>query len=156
MPASNQPGAPPKRGMIFLIEIRHSDEPRPQQSASMTPTTKPLLGAVAAQAAAPVETILGAWDNAQGLRNQQEFEFLTKVLRSKVDGRHFVFTYFDKMKRVSPLSWHLTKRDKADISKQWACYTEAVDCLVKAFDTPGFACDTEQLDARIPSECSYR
>jgi hypothetical protein len=125
---------PSQADRIFLIEIRHSDLDHPVQRASTQPPVNPALGQVAAQTVAPINTVFGAWDTAQGFRNQREFALLKSALQGKVVLRHFIYTYFDEMKRASPLSWHLTERDKQDIAHEWGRYSGALTHLVNCFN----------------------
>jgi len=132
-PRPTQPNAPPPKDQIFLIEIRHDEEPMPPRQPTHGPRSNPTLGRVAEQLAAPVETVLAAWGDAQSLRNQQEYEFLRLALAGKVEFHHFIFAYCNESQRVLPLSWHLTEGDKRDMFDHWREYDVNAQRLAACF-----------------------
>jgi hypothetical protein len=116
---------------IYLIEIRNADEPDPRP----TPPKPPILGHIVEQITSPITTLFGAWENAQPIRNQQEFRGLEYGFRGRVRFDHLVFA-FKKTKETErdPESWHLTARDKKTIESEWKdLYGGSVKSLARDF-----------------------
>jgi len=115
-----------QRPCIVVVEIRHTNEPQDEPP----PAPSAGFGHVAEQLVAPPKTVLGAWEMAQPLRNQEEYRFLKDALRDKVDFNHLVFSFVradgacptvnvDWRKEKDPESWHLTPRAKELIQCEW-------------------------------------
>jgi hypothetical protein len=110
---------------IALIEIR--------AGGLADTTTKPAAGTLKHSATAPINTMMTVRETAEVARNSEAIGLVKRVWkmdRPKLTFEHFVFT----LSGDSPLSWHLSRKDKARI----ACHLPS---------EPGAECDIKPRSA---------
>jgi len=100
------PGAPIPRVLVLQLRGAPPDEDRPEQRRGWF-----------YQAYAPLGALLGARETGQLARNDEEVSLLQRALAGRVAVSSVVFQFCGAS---APLSWHMTRAQKAAIDAEWA------------------------------------